>query len=204
MAPDASVVPSAGADDIEQLLATSPGDELAARLDDPRIRSSLTQILDHADMLATMVVAVDGLLRRAEVISDSLSSGVAEIRDAVAGPNGGAPWSAIDVAAVSENATRLSAALVAGLPAVERVLRSPLADPKTADLLANMGAAILHGQQAAAADRHAPKGFFALLRAARDPDVSRGLGFMIQIARAFGRQLATSSAWAATGHRRSS
>lgn len=203
MAADASVVPGAGADDIEQLPAASPGDELAARLDDPRIRSSLTQILDHADMLATMVVAVDGLLRRAEVISDSLSSGVAEIRDAVAGPAGSAPWSGIDVAAVSQNATRLSSALVAGLPAVERVLRSPLADPKTADLLANMGEALLQGQQAAAADRHAPRGVFALLRAARDPDVSRGLGFMIQIARAFGRQLATSPA-SATGPRRSS
>ena len=55
-----------------------PADALAARLEDPQVRESLTRILDNADLLATMVGALDGLLRRAEVIGGSLSSGVGD------------------------------------------------------------------------------------------------------------------------------
>lgn len=187
MAAHASLIESL---DTDELIAESPGDEVIARLDDPRIASSISLILDHADLLATLVVGLDGLLRRAEVIGDNVASGVAEVRDLAASGNGQRPWPSVDLAALSDSITRLSAAAVDATPAIDRLLHSPLADPQTADVLAEVGHALLEGKRAAAEDPRGPKGVFALMRVTKDPDVSRGLGFMIQIARAFGRRLA--------------
>ncbi|CQD22994.1 hypothetical protein BN1232_05820 [Mycobacterium lentiflavum] len=186
MAAHASLIESIDGD---ALVAESPGDELIQRLDDPQIASSLALILDHADLLATIITGLDGLLRRADVIGDSLAAGVAEVRD-LAASNGARPWPSIDVAALSDTATRLSAAVVDATPALDRLLHSPLTDPRTADILAEVGEALLEGKAAADADPRGPKGVFALMRVTKDPDVSRGLGFMIQIARAFGKRLA--------------
>jgi hypothetical protein len=176
--------------DGDELIEDSPGDDLIQRLDDPQIASSLAVILDHADLLATIIMGVDGVLRRADVIGDSLASGVAEMRNLAAASNGQRPWPSFDVAALSDSVTRLSAAVVDATPTLDRLLRSPLTDPETADVLAEVGEALLEGKRAAAEDPRGPKGVFALMRVTKDPDVSRGLGFMIQIARAFGRRLA--------------
>lgn len=187
MAAHASLIDSL---DTDELITESPGDEVIARLDDPRIASSISLILDHADLLATIIVGLDGLLRRAEVIGDNVASGVAEVRDLAAAGNGQRPWPSVDLAALSGSVTRLSAAVVDATPALDRLLHSPLTDPQTADVLAEVGEALLEGKQAATADPRGPKGVFALMRVTKDPDVSRGLGFMIQIARAFGKRLA--------------
>jgi hypothetical protein len=175
--------------DIDDLLGSSPGDDLIQCLDDPRIAASLSQLLDHADLLATIVTALDALLRRVEVIGDSVVSGFAEIREA-ASTNGQRSWPSLDLAAISDSVTRLSSAFIACTPGVERVLRSPLTDLQTAEVIAMVGEAFLEGKKAAAADPGGPRGVFALMRVAKDPDVSRGLGFLIHIARAFGQQLA--------------
>jgi hypothetical protein len=176
--------------DTDALIAESPGDEVIARLDDPAIASSLSLILEHAELLATIIVGLDGLLRRAEVIGDNVASGVAEIREVAAAASGQGVWPSLDLPALSDSVIRLSAAVVQATPAVDRLLRSALVDPETAEFLAEVGDAVLEGKRAATVDPRGPRGVFALMRATKDPDVSRGLGFMIQIARAFGRRLA--------------
>jgi hypothetical protein len=178
--------------DSDELVEESPGDEVVARLDDPRIASSISLILDHADLLATIIVGLDGMLRRADVIGDNLAAGVAEVKELAGSGQRPWPWPSIDLAALSDTITRLSTAAVDAGPAIERLLHSPLTDVKTADVLADLGEALLEGREAAAADPRGPKGIFALMRVAKDPDVSRGLGFMIHIARAFGQRLAAS------------
>jgi hypothetical protein len=183
-----------GPSDIDELVEQSPGDDLLQRLDDPRVASSLSLILDHADLLATIVAGLDGLLRRAEVIGDSVVSGVAEFREVAASANGQRAWPSVDISAISDSVTRLSAAAIDATPAVEKLLRSPLADPETAEIITQLGHALLDGKEAAAADPRGPKGVFALMRVTKDPDVSRGLGFLIHIARAFGQRLAPESA----------
>jgi len=179
--------------DPDELIAESPGDEILARLDDPRVASSLSLILDHADLLAIIVVGLDGLVRRAEVIGDNLDSAVTEVRDVAATSSSQRSWPDVDIAAISDSITRLSSAAIDATPAFERLLRSPLTDPQTAEVLAQVGEALLEGKHAADADPRGPKGVFALMRLTKDPDVSRGLGFMIQIARAFGKKLAQSA-----------
>lgn len=176
--------------DGDELIDESPGDDLIQRLDDPQIASSLAVILDHADLLATIIMGIDGMLRRSDVIGESLAAGVAEVRDLAASSNGQRLLPSIDLAAMSDTLTRLSAAVVDATPAIDRLLHSPLTDPQTAEVLAQVGEALLEGKRAAAEDPRGPRGVFALMRVTKDPDVSRGLGFMIQIARAFGKRLA--------------
>ncbi|UNB49921.1 DUF1641 domain-containing protein [Mycolicibacterium sp. YH-1] len=177
--------------DEAELLTESPGDRLIQRLDDPGVASSLSLILDHADLLAVVIVAVDGLLRRADVIGDSVSASVGEARQVIAAANGQRSFPQVDIAALSETVKRLTAAAVDATPALDRLLHSSLTDPQTADFLAQAGDALLEGREAAEADPRGPRGVFALMRVTKDPDVSRGLGFMIQVARAFGKRLAT-------------
>ncbi|CDO05860.1 DUF1641 domain-containing protein [Mycolicibacterium cosmeticum] len=180
--------PAIGIDDVE-FLGESAGDKLVQRLDDPQVATSLSLILDHADLLAMAVVAIDGLLRRADVIGDSVASSFAEVRQVAAANTQNRPLPKIDVAALSDTVTRLTSAAVDATPALDRLLHSALIDPQTADFLALAGDALLEGKQAAESDPRGPKGVFALMRVAKDPDVSRGLGFMIQVARAFGKRL---------------
>ncbi len=185
----------------DELVDGSPGDDLIARLDDPQIASSISLILDHADLLATIIVGLDGMLRRADVIGDNVASSVADLRNA-ASTNGEPQWPNVDVASVSQTVSRLSSAVVDATPAIDRLLHSPLTDVRTAEVLADIGEALLEGRQAAAADPRGPRGVFALMRVAKDPDVSRGLGFMIHIARAFGQRLASSGTPAERGNGR--
>ena len=182
-----------GPSDIDELVEQSPGDDLLQRLDDPRVASSLSLILDHADLLATIIAGLDGLLQRAEVIGDSVVSGIAEFREVAASGDGQRVWPSLDIPAISDSVTRLSAAAIDATPAVEKLLRSPLSNPQTAEIITKVGHALLEGKEAAAADPRGPKGVFALMRVTKDPDVSSGLGFMIHIARAFGRRLAPES-----------
>ena len=56
-------------------------------------------------------------------------------------------------------------------------------------MLAALGQALVEGKAAAAADLGGPRGMFGLWKVSRDPDVVRGLGFLIQVARAFGRRI---------------
>lgn len=193
--------PTIGIDDVE-FLGESAGDRLVQRLDDPEVAASLAQILDHADLLATAVVAIDALLRRADVIGESVASSFAEARQVAAASTQNRSLPKIDIAAVSDTVTRFTAAAVDATPALDRLLHSALVDPQTADFLALAGDALLEGKQAAESDPRGPKGVFALMRVAKDPDVSRGLGFMIQVARAFGKRLGP-EAKEATGARHS-
>lgn len=175
--------------DTDAFLAASPGDELIQRLDDPALASSLSLILDHADLLAMLVVGLGGLLRRGDVISDSLVSALAEFKTAGASFTSQTLLPDVDVPELQSTVAGLASALIAAAPTINKVLRSPLTDPQTAHVLADVGEALLEGKAAAAEDPRGPKGVFALMRVTKDPDVSRGLGFMIQVARAFGKRL---------------
>lgn len=176
--------------DSDPFTVPSPGDDLLQRLDDPRIVSSLSTILDHADLLATLIDALDGFVRRGEVIGDSLLSFVEEFKAAGGSFAGRSLLPDVDVAGLQSSVASLASAFTDAAPSINKLLRSPLTDAQTAHLLADMGDAVLEGKAASEVDPRGPKGVFALMRVTKDPDVSRGLGFMIHVARAFGKRLA--------------
>lgn len=170
-----------------QAVAPSPADELKDRLDDPAVAAALNSLLDHADLLAILVTGLDGFVRRGEQISDSLSSTVGELRAAAESSEKDLP--SLDVKALMSTLSSLASALSDAAPAIETLLRSPMIEPQAVEVLGQLGQALVEGKAAAAADPAGPKGVFGLWRITKDKDVNRGLGFLVHVARAFGRQL---------------
>ncbi|WP_094287427.1 DUF1641 domain-containing protein [Mycobacterium lehmannii] len=189
--------------DTDPFGAPSPGDELVQRLEDPRIVASLSLILDHADLIATLIASLDGVIRRGEVIGDSLASFIDDFKTAGGPVAGRSLLPGVDVARLQTSASSLASAFIDATPTIDKLLHSSLTDAQTAYLLADLGEAVLAGKAAAEADPRGPKGIFALMRVTKDPDVSRGLGFMIHVARAFGKRLAQEPPDAEPGPRHS-
>lgn len=175
-----------------QVMAISPADALRDRLDDPRIAESLNNLLDHADLLAILVGSLDGFIRRGDEIGESLLSAVHELNGTslAAAIPGAESLKGIDLQGLAASLASLSGSLVGATPALNTLLTSRLTDPQAAEVLALLGQALVEGKAAADADPGGPKGLFGLWRVTKDKDITRGLGFMVQVARAFGRRLA--------------
>jgi len=79
--------------------------------------------------------------------------------------------------------------LVQATPALNTILHSKLIDPQAVAILAELGEALVDGKAAAEVNPGGPKGLLGLWRVSKEKDVNRGLGFLVQVARAFGRRL---------------
>lgn len=171
-----------------QLVARSPGSDLLERLDDPGTAAALGQLLDHADLLAMLVTGLDGFLRRGDTITEAVVDGVHELRSAAGSTP--SPLAGVDVKALLASLTTLSSGLAGATPTLNALLTSSLmTDRRTATTLELMGEALVEAKEADAKSPSAPTGVFGLLRVLKDPDVARGLGLLIQVAKALGRKL---------------
>ncbi|WP_237573420.1 DUF1641 domain-containing protein [Mycolicibacterium lacusdiani] len=172
-----------------QVLKPSPAEQIRAKLDDPRVAESLNDLLEHADLLAVLVSGLDGLVRRSDTLGDSLTSAIGEFKG-LNGANQSIPGidslKSVDLAGLAASFATLSDKVVGATPALNSLLESRLTDPQAVEVLSQLGQALVDAKTAAA---HSPKGLFGILKAARDPDVARGLGFLLQVAKSFGRQL---------------
>jgi hypothetical protein len=177
-----------------QAVAVAPSDEIKARLDDPQVAASVNILLQHADLLAILLIGLDGLVRRSDEISGNLTSAIGEFKGDFQGRSlttipGAEALKSMDYTGLAVSLATLSDKVIGATPAINSLLASPLADPQAAEVLGQLGQALVEARAAAATSPEGPKGFFALLRATKDRDVARGLGFLIQVARAFGKQL---------------
>lgn len=168
--------------------ARSPADELRARLDEPQVAAALNNLLDHADLLAIVAVALDGFFNRADVIADTLAEAVGDLRGVTA--NGSNPFAGADIRGLATSMAALSGPVVAATPALT-ALMAQLTEPRTVEVAAHLGAAVDDARTAVDRGATAPSGVLGLLRALKDPDVSRGLGFFLEVAKAFGRRIKT-------------
>ena len=155
-----------------QAVAMAPSDRIRERLDDPKVAEALNVLLDHAELAAVLVTGLDGFIRRGDTISDSLSSALTDLKGApLSGAvPGAAALKTVDIQALAASLASLSATLVAATP-----------------VLSALGEAVVEGK--AAVGGTSPKGLFGLWKVTKDPDVGRGLNFMIQVARSFGRRV---------------
>lgn len=156
-----------------QVLAQSEAEALRARLEEPQTASALNTLLDHVDLLAVMVTALDGFIGRSDAIVETLADAVTELRTTA----NNADLPTVDVKGLVNSAA-------AAAPTAKMAL-DQLSDPRTAEVVTQLSTAVHEAGQSRAA---APSGPLALLRALKDPDVSRALGFMLELAKAFGRQ----------------
>jgi hypothetical protein len=170
---------------IKSAESADPAAALAARLAEPGVADALNTLLDHADLLAILVAGLDGLISRGDTITDALADGVSELR--LAGEQ-----TRLDTAKVVSSLRQVAVAappLLDKLPVLENLLGSDLADPRVIDVAGAMSRAAIRGaEQAQSADLRVT-GLRSLLRALKDPDVSRALGFVLSIAKALGQEL---------------
>lgn len=168
-------------------LAPSALDPVLSRLDDPRVAEALGDLLDHADLLAILVVGLDGLLRRGDQISGALGDALGELRGAAAG----APQALVglDLPKLAGSLKVLSSAVSDATPALETLLRSDLTDARAIEVISVAARSLVIGAEQARNEPVKTYGALGLLRVLKDEDVARGLGFLIQVARAFGREL---------------
>jgi hypothetical protein len=158
---------------------------LAQRLAEPRTAAAVNTLLDHADLLALLVSGLDGLVSRSETITDSVADGISELR-AVAEP---ARVNAAQLAATAKQLSALVPPLIDKLPVLEALLSSDLADPKVIELASMASRAVSTGAEQANRGGIKVTGVVGLVRALKDPDVSRALGFVLSIAKALGQEL---------------
>lgn len=169
---------------------------LVERLQDPRVASGLQNLLDHVDLLAILVIGLDGFVGRSELIGEALIEGVGDIRDLTGSsalPGG------VDVSATVSSLVALASALPKLTPALTRVVDEDLltgvldSGIVSSDSLAHIGllaTAVNRGATDAAQTPIQVKGAYSMLRQLKDPDVARGLGFTLSILKAVGRELA--------------
>jgi hypothetical protein len=170
-----------------QAIAVTPADSVRDRLDDPHVAAALNTLLDHADVLAVLVSGLDGFVRRGDTITDTVSTAVAEFRGAsAAGIPGTDALTGVDVQSLVSSLATLSGSVVGATPALNTLLSSGLTDPQAAQVLASLGDSLVDGKAGAA---NPPKGLYGLWKATKDPDVARGLGFLLAVAKSFGRRV---------------
>lgn len=156
-------------------------ERLLDRLEDPRTAAALHQLLDNVELLAVLLGGLDGLARRGEVIGDTVAEVLAEAR--AAGRATG-----LDPVETSKQLATLIPVLAEASPAIERILASPVVEPEPIEAVGEAAMALVSGMRAA---ETAPRrvGLFGLFKASRDPDVQLGLGYVVEVARAFGQDL---------------
>ncbi|MEU9890542.1 DUF1641 domain-containing protein [Sphaerisporangium sp. NPDC051017] len=170
-----------------QLTAPPHGDSVLSKLDDPRVAEALCDLLDHADLLAILVTGLDGFVRRGDTIAGGLAKAVGELRGAMAAaPEALKP---LDLPKLATSLRTLSGAVSEATPGLELLLKSELTDPEVVELVSLAARSLRKGAEQARLEPMGPIGVFSLMRTLKDDDVARGLGFLIQVARALGREI---------------
>jgi AcrR family transcriptional regulator len=159
---------------------------LLDRLEDPRTATALHTLLDNIELLSVIVRGLDGLARKGEVVGDTLAEVLNEAR--AAGRATG-----LDPLETSRQLATLIPTLADASPAINRILASPIVEPEPIEVLSETAVALVAGLKAAQAN-DTKVGLRGLMKSTRDDDVRRGLGFLVEVARAFGRDLRTNDA----------
>lgn len=168
---------------IERGTVNEPVDAVVDRLNDPAVAASLVTLLDNADLLSTLVLGLSGMLARGDTIIESITDGVNEMKS-----NGFVNPNDLTLPTPAE-VTGLVSAMSRATPVITDVLDSSMVSSDTVDLLSLLSAAATEGAANARQHDTSVRGARATLRALKDPDVARGIGMFVEIARALGRRL---------------
>jgi hypothetical protein len=164
-----------------------PVDAVLERMNDPAIAASLVTLLDNAELISTLVLGLSGFIERSDVIMETVAGSVAEFK-----ASGGPLSDASELTTIRE-ATAVARQLAASAPLLAQILDSSMARPETVQLLSDVSEAATEGAARARAEDTRVAGGFGALKSLRDPDVQRGLGVLVEIARSLGRHTAPGS-----------
>lgn len=169
---------------------------LLERLGDPRTIENLHQLLNHLELLAMAATMLDGFLRRGEELMDNLNGLVRELQK-------GHPLEGkeADLAVLKDLTQGLlqtardmhSAGVIAELPQLTStlvaLLESGVFDPSLVKVLAEVGKSASASYQQTKQQRPTPLGPWGLFQAMSDPDVQKSFGFLVAMARNYGKTL---------------
>ena len=159
-----------------------PVDAVRERLNDPAVAASIVTLLDNSELLSTLVLGLAGFMERGDMIMDAVAEGVNDIKVARA-----SSAATTELPSISELAT-LAGQLGGASPLLGQLLDSPIARPETIGVLSALSEAAAEGMANAEQNKTAVSGAFGALRALKDPEVARGLGVFLEIAKALGKR----------------
>ncbi|MBX7430921.1 DUF1641 domain-containing protein [Mycobacterium sp. Y57] len=169
---------------------SGPADAVRARLDDPRVAEALDTLLDHADLLAVLVSGLDGFVRRGDDITANLNMALGELGAQSGQVPALASLKQVDLGQLSTSLAVLTGGLVKATPAINTLLNSALTDQQSAEVVSALGEALVSARASVPAPPTGMRGLWKTLRAAsKDPDVTRGLAYLIEVARQFGKKV---------------
>lgn len=170
-------------------------DTLMERLDDPQVAAALLNLLDHVDLLAILIVGLDGMVSRTETIGNSLVEGIQDLKD-VAAANDTAM--SADPGQILASLMTLSSALPKVTPAITRlmdsgaiddVLNSGIVDPVMINQVTMIGRAMTSGAANAEANPVQVNGLFSAMKLLKDPDIQRAVSYFASVAKSIGVEL---------------
>lgn len=160
-----------------------PVDAVRERLNDPAVAASMVTLLDNSELLSTLVLGLAGFMERGDMIMDAVAEGVNDIKTASAAKSGEADLPSID------ELTTLAGQLGHATPLLGQLLDSPIARPETIGVLAALSEAASEGIDNAARNNTEVSGPIGAVKALRDPEVAKGLGVFLEIAKALGKRV---------------
>ncbi|MHB8244174.1 MAG: DUF1641 domain-containing protein [Acidimicrobiales bacterium] len=157
-------------------------DRLVDRLSEPRVAASLHLLLDNIELLAVMLEGLDGLARKGEIIGDTVAEVIEEVRAATQSTG-------LDLRETTDQLATILPVLADAAPVIHRVLSTPIAAPEPIAVLSKAAEAFVKGLQVAQR-KQTRLSLRGLYQATKDEDVQRGLGFVVEVAKVFGQDLA--------------
>jgi len=161
--------------------------ELVDRLSEPATAAALTELLDNVATLNGLLTAASSFLARGEEIMDNVAESYREVTH-VAGDRTVART--VDTAKTLAGQSLPLAERLADTEVLGKLATSSLLDPALFDMLEILARSVhtAHVTVASEPGKH-EQGIFGVPRAMRDPDVKRGVGFVLAVAKELGRAL---------------
>ena len=169
---------------------------LVGEVNKPETLASIAQIIQFAPVAAMLLSGINGFLERGETIMDNVAGALREAQ-----PHINEKY-LVEITSIAQQLPVMLPALMQRLPALMRTgarlaeitespdvqafLNSKMLSPQTIGFLGEVGEMVVETQE----NFHSnPKevGIWGLYKAMNDADVQRGLGFVIELARNFGK-----------------
>lgn len=162
-------------------------DQLLMRLSDHETAKTLMALLDRMETAALLLEGIDEFIRRGDVIADSLANGFSEIKSLTARVGS---KRTVEISELITNYGQLTAALSGAAPAISELLESGMLNTQVVDLLGSLAEAAVEATANSQHREPSIKGVTSLVKSLRDPDIQRGLSFVMEFAKAVGRKIA--------------
>lgn len=165
------------------------------QLGNPKTIDSLQRLLSKLDLAVFALEAADGFLRRGDEIADSVASGLGELTNIDTG---------IDLEKVKTLAAQLPGLIDTGASLVEAGMPEKLArlsdvgiklanagmfDQRVLDVLSEVGQSVAESYAAMKLEPPRPLGIFGLMGALKDPNVSKTLSFLLEVAKRYSQKM---------------